>query len=129
MKTSLMRVVALCAVVLTSLTRAPFAVAQLATGTSDQFASYFGAGFDTVNLSNLNVHFAIPIVNKSGKRLGFYYNLEYDGLIWQPVTSGSTTSWTPVKTLGGNTNWGWTIDTDAVSGIIFEASQGGECGY
>lgn len=103
--------------------------AQLETGVSDQFASYWNAGFDAVSLSNLNVHFTIPIVNKHGRKVGLYYNLAYDSLVWVPVKSGSTTTWTPIKTYGGKTNWGWTLDTDAVSGMVAESSSTATCEY
>jgi hypothetical protein len=46
------------------------ASAQVATGTT-AFGSFGGGPFDTVNLGNLNVHFAVPILNKSGRGTSF----------------------------------------------------------
>ncbi|MGA7630598.1 MAG: hypothetical protein WCB11_07510, partial [Terriglobales bacterium] len=43
---------------------------QVATGTPP-FGSFGGGPFDTVNLGNLNVHFAIPVLNKAGRGLPF----------------------------------------------------------
>jgi hypothetical protein len=63
--------------------------------------SYSGGPFDLVNLGNLNVHFAIPILHKAGRGLPFTYDLTYDNSIWYPVTSNGVTSW---KSVGG---WGW----------------------
>ena len=48
------------------------AYAQVQTGTPP-FGSFSGGPFDTVNNANLDVHFAIPIVNKAGRGLPFYY--------------------------------------------------------
>jgi hypothetical protein len=77
--------------------------AQVAIGTPN-FGSFGGGPFDTVNLGNLNVHFVVPVLQKAGRGLSFNYNLAYDGSIWQPVKSGSITSWTNIT----NTTWGWT---------------------
>ena len=76
---------------------------QVAIGTP-QFNDLGGGPFDTVNLGNLNVHFVVPILQKAGRGVSFKYNLTYDGAIWQPATSGSTTSWMNIS----NTAWGWT---------------------
>jgi RHS repeat-associated protein len=48
------------------------------------FASLDNKGFDSINLGNLNVQFAIPIVSRQGRGLPFNYVLEYEGLIWSP---------------------------------------------
>jgi len=84
---------------------------QVATGKSD-FGSYGGGPFDVVDLGNLNTSFTIPIVHKNGRGLPFIYDLIYNSSVWYPVTSGSTTSWTPV------TNWGWTSTWGGVSGYL-----------
>ncbi|HJT19760.1 MAG TPA: hypothetical protein VJ746_04790 [Nitrospira sp.] len=69
--------------------------------------------FDTINIGNLNVYFALPVYSKPGRGgLGFYYNLAYNSSVWTPVTSGGTTTWTPVF------NWGWTANTDAHTGYL-----------
>jgi RHS repeat-associated protein len=79
-------------------------IAQVAIGTP-QFGSFGGGPFDTVNLGNLNVHFTVPILHKSGRGMSFAYNVSYDSSIWQPVTSNGTTSWTNMT----DTTWGWTF--------------------
>lgn len=84
-------------------------LAQVATGTPP-FSSAGGGPFDTVNLGNLNIHFAIPIVHKAGRGMPFSYDLSYDNSIWYPVTSSGTTAWTPVQ------NWGWREVTEAATG-------------
>jgi len=68
------------------------------------FESFGGGPFDSVNIGNLNVHLAIPVLNKSGRGMPFSYFLSYDSSIWVPETSNGTTSWTPIT----DTNWGWT---------------------
>jgi hypothetical protein len=65
------------------------------------FSSLDNKGFDAINLGNLNTRFTIPIVNRTGRGIGFSYSIQNEGLIWQPVVSGSTTSWSP------NTTWGF----------------------
>lgn len=61
--------------------------AQTATGTPP-FGSYERDSFDSVNFANLNVHFAIPIIQKPGRGLPFRYSMAYDSSIWAPTTSG-----------------------------------------
>jgi RHS repeat-associated protein len=87
------------------------ASAQVATGTPP-FGSFGGGPFDTVNLGNLNVHFAIPVVHKAGRGIPFTYDLSYDSSIWTPVPSSGTTQWQPVS------NWGWRGQTEAATGYI-----------
>src|SRR5580658_8609493 len=77
------------------------AMSQPATGLPP-FGSFSGGPFDTVNNANLNVHFEVPVFSRAGRGQSFSYSLGYDSSVWYPVTSGSTTVWTPV------TNWGWT---------------------
>jgi hypothetical protein len=72
------------------------ASAQVATGIPP-FSSMAPSTFDAVNLTNLNVHFEIPVVHKAGVGLPFNYNLVYDNSVWYPVG----TYWFPT---GG---WGW----------------------
>jgi RHS repeat-associated protein len=69
-------------------------------------------GFDTINIGNLNVYFALPVLSKPGRGLGFYYNLAYNSSVWVPSSVTGTLTWTPV------TNWGWTAETDAQTGFI-----------
>jgi len=87
------------------------ASAQVATGTPP-FGSFGGGPFDTVNLGNLNVHFAIPVLNKAGRGTAFSYNVSYDSSVWTPVVSSGTTSWQPVN------NWGWAGVTQVATGYI-----------
>ena len=92
------------------------AAAQVTTGTPP-FASFGGGPFDVVNVGNLNVHFVIPIVNKAGRGIPFYYNLAYDSSVWTPVTSGGVTSWQP-----NISNWGWTAQSEALAGNVIVTS-------
>jgi hypothetical protein len=57
------------------------ASAQVATGTYP-YGTYDSPGLDTINVGNLDVHFSIPVLNKSGRGLPFYYNLSYDSSVW-----------------------------------------------
>src|SRR5258708_17956570 len=65
-----------------------------------------------MNLANLNSHISIPVIHKAGRGTDFTYDISYDSSIWYPVTSGSTTTWTPV--LG----WGWRGQTEVATGYI-----------
>jgi len=89
------------------------AFGQPATGPYP-FGSFSSGTFDTVNNGNLNVHFEIPVVNKAGRQLPFYYNLSYDSLVWFPVGNGSNAMWTPVNT----GTWGWRAITEAETGYV-----------
>jgi hypothetical protein len=89
----------------------PTPSAQVATGTPP-FGSFGGGPFDTVNLGNLNVHFAIPVLNKAGRGPAFSYNVSYDSSVWTPVVSSGTTSWQPVG------NWGWAGVTEVATGYV-----------
>lgn len=93
---------------------------QVATGTPP-FGSFGGGPFDTVNLGNLNVHFAIPVLNKAGRGLPFAYDLTYDSSIWTPVTSSGVTTWQP------DSNWGWIPQTDAPLGRVTESTTNIPC--
>lgn len=99
------------------------ASAQVKTGTPP-FGS-FGGGPDVINLANLNVHWTIPVLHKPGRGTNFTYDLGYDSSVWNPVTSGSTTSWQPV-----NSTWGWQGLAAAGSGFISYSMtySSGSCG-
>ena len=86
-------------------------VAQVATGTPP-YGSFGGGPFDTVNLGNLNVYFAIPLLNKSGRGMPFLFDLSYNSSIWTPVTTSGTMAWTP------DSAWGWQSQTNAVTGYL-----------
>jgi hypothetical protein len=59
------------------------------------FASLDNRGFDSLNLGNLNTRFNIPVVGRQGRGLPFNYSVQYEGLVWSTVTSGSVTTWVP----------------------------------
>src|SRR2546423_7557354 len=94
----------------------PFSIAEVTTGTP-QFGSFGGGPFDTINLANLNVQFKVPIITKAGRGLPFYYILDYESSVWNLVNSGGTNTWTPA------TNWGWTGQTDTVTGTALVTTQ------
>jgi RHS repeat-associated protein len=98
------------------------ASAQVATGTPP-FGSFGGGSFDTVNLGNLNVHFAIPVVHKAGRGMPFGYDLSYDGSVWVPVSSNGVTQWQPVY------NWGWRGSTEAQAGYMSYSTGSNICYY
>jgi RHS repeat-associated protein len=87
------------------------ASSQVSTGTLP-FGSFGGGPFDTVNLGNLNVHLAIPVLNKAGRGTAFSYNLSYDSSLWTPVSSNGTTSWVAAL------NWGWRGVTEVATGYF-----------
>lgn len=88
-----------------------FAAAQVSTG-APPFSSLGGGPFDTVNLGNLNVHFAIPVLHKAGRGMAFTYDLSYESSVWTPVTSSGVTQWQPTA------NWGWRGATESSTGYI-----------
>jgi RHS repeat-associated protein len=73
--------------------------AQVATGTPP-FGTFSTPGPDVINIGNLNMFLNIPVLNKAGRGTPLTYNLAYNSSVWYPVTSGSTTSWTPVQQFG-----------------------------
>jgi RHS repeat-associated protein len=89
---------------------------QVSTGTPP-FGSFGGGPFDTVNLGNLNVHFAVPVLNKAGRGVPFSYSLGYDSSIWSPATSNGVTSWVY------QSNWGWTVQSPAIGGSVATTSH------
>src|SRR5690242_4388344 len=73
---------------LIALSAAP-GLAQL-TGTNPgaglpSFGSFAGSEFDTVNEGNLNIHFSIPVFQKTGRGLSVVATISYNSLIWTPV--------------------------------------------
>src|ERR1700726_2491473 len=83
------------------------ASAQVATG-APPFSSTTGGSFENIDLANLNVHIAIPIISRAGRGLPLNYSWNYDSSIWYPAGS----AWTPVG------NWGWRSQTEAAVGDI-----------
>ena len=87
------------------------------------FAPFESLQFDSINLSNLNIHFTIPVVSKKGRGQDFTYVLSYDGLVWSPVSSpgGSTSIWTHAPYYGftgmtgegnkGLVSWDYTVNS------------------
>ncbi len=73
---------------------------QVTPGTPP-LGSFGGGPFDTINLGNLDVHFAIPILQKAGRGLSMSDALTYDTSIWSPGIMNGQPTWTNV------TNWGW----------------------
>src|SRR5713226_5456175 len=86
------------------------ASAQVTTGTPP--LGSFGGGPDVINLSNLNSHIAIPVINKPGRGTNFTYTLSYDSTVWYPVGSSGSQSWQPII------NWGWASQTQAALGYV-----------
>ena len=93
---------------------------QVSTGTPP-LGSFAGGPFDTINLGNLNMHFAIPVLNKAGRGTPFSYSLGYDSSVWYPVTSNGVTSWVYLS------NWGWTVQSNALGGSITTKSGTTKC--
>src|SRR5258708_2143954 len=75
--------------------------AQVVTGPYD-YGTFDNQGFDTINVANLNVHFTVPIMNKTGRGARFSYNLAFDSSVWTPVSVNGVMQWQPSST------WGWT---------------------
>ncbi len=96
---------------------------QLATG-AQPFGSFTPTSFETFDNGNLNMHFEIPIVARSGRGMPFSYSLAYDSSIWSPTSSSGTGTWTPQAT------WGWSAVTQASLGYISFAFSPGSaaCG-
>lgn len=99
-----------CCAIFAIVLLAATAVAQVSTGTPP--LGSFSSGSDVINLGNLNVHFAVPVISKPGRGTPFDYILSFDSSIWTPVTSSGVKSWQPT------TNWGWRAITEASTGYI-----------
>ena len=93
---------------------------QVATGIYN-YGTYDTPGLDSINVGNLNVHLNLPVLNKAGRGLPFYYNLSYDSSIWSPTSSSGLKSWTPVQ------NFGWNGQTDGPMGYLTYQSFSGQC--
>jgi hypothetical protein len=87
------------------------AMAQVATGTY-AYGTFDNLGFDTINVGNLNVHLSIPVLNKAGRGMPFYYDMSYDSSVWTPSSSSGTLQWQPTL------NWGWRGATEVSTGYI-----------
>ena len=99
------------------------AMAQVATGTPP-FSSLEG-GPDVVNLGDLNVHMAYPVLHKAGRGLPLSFDLTSDSSFWYPANSGGSLVWNPVTTGGwsgspqGVGNLGYAYVTDGYSFISY----------
>ncbi len=77
------------------------------------FGSFAGSEFDTINEGNLNIHFSIPVFQKTGRGLSVVATISYNSLIWTPVgalTDGngnpiSSAQWVPPAI----SPWGFTL--------------------
>jgi RHS repeat-associated protein len=86
--TSVCLAVVLCAVIL--LVHVVCAQSVPPTGVP-AFGSFNRDSIDTINLSNLNIHFEFPIFAKKGRGLDFHANLAHDNMFYQPVQTPTTT--------------------------------------
>jgi RHS repeat-associated protein len=89
-------------------------LAQVTKGTPPFGTLDGGSGPDVINLANLNVHFTIPVLHKAGRQLPFVFDLMYDSSVWNPVTSGSSTTWQPVP------NWGWDASPVDIGSVVYK---------
>src|SRR6267154_6124560 len=83
-------------------------------------------GPETINLANLNVDISVPVRNKAGRGTNFTYAVNYDSLIWWPITSGGTKSWQPASS-----RWGWSgLQPAGFSYVLYSMTYiSGNCGY
>lgn len=95
------------------------ASAQVTTGTPPLGSFHSPSpGFETIDLSNNNIHFSIPIFARAGRGLPFYYALQYDSSVWQPIPVNGVTTWQPA-----NSTWGWRAASDATTGYVTYAAE------
>ena len=73
--------------------------AQVVTGTP-KFGS-FTSDPDLINLGNLNVHFTVPVLNKTGRGLPFQFDITKETSVWYVTTVNGQQTWQPT------TLWGW----------------------
>lgn len=117
----MIRNIASCALLLVIVSCVAFG--QVTTG-APPFSSTLGSGFQTINLGNLNTQLSIPVLHKAGRgAVPLNYDLLYDSAIWYPVTSGSTTSWQPVRSWG----WGGGLEGANLSGRLIFAIHDFTC--
>ena len=90
----------------------PTSLAQFAVSTGTPPFGSFTGGPDIINLGNNNAHWDIQVLARAGRATNFTYDLVYDSSVWYPVTSGGTTTWTPVG------NWGWSSISQPVAGYL-----------
>jgi len=93
---------------------------QVATGTYP-YGTFDSPGLDTINVGNLNVHLSIPVLNKAGRGLTFYYNLSFDSSVWYPATTSGSQSWVPAQ------SFGWSGQTDGPLGYVTYGIMTAQC--
>ena len=98
------------------------AMGQVTTGTYP-FGTFDKPGFDTINVGNLNVDFAVPVLNKAGRGMPFYYALAYNSSIWTPTVVSGSTLWQPSPAFG------WSANTNVLTGFVQYSSQRITCSY
>jgi hypothetical protein len=69
------------------------------------YGSFQPGGFDSVNMQNLNVNFAIGMISKPARGGRINLSAVYNSLNWQADNSTGTWTWIPTP----NSNWGWSI--------------------
>ena len=99
---------------------------QVATGTPP-FSSITG-GPDEIDLANLNIHWSFPIIDKAGRALSFRYALGFDNSVWDTNAGGIWSgAWQPVGY--PHQTFGWTRQTDAISGYMTYDTTILSCGF
>ncbi len=78
--------------VLFAIVAPPSSLAQVATGIPP-FSSVSAGPGDDVDLGNLNVHIAIPIINKPGRGLPIVANADIESSIWAPLGNMYSKQW------------------------------------
>jgi RHS repeat-associated protein len=95
---------------------------QVATG-NYTYGTFDSKGLDTINVGNLNVHLAIPVLSKAGRGIPFSYNLGYHSSVWMPTGVSGSQIWQPVA------NWGWAGITEVATGYISYNTSSSVCYY
>jgi len=108
------------ALVFVFLLSASVVMGQVATGTYP-YGTFDSPGLDTINVGNLNVHLSIPVLNKAGRGLTFYYNLSFDSSVWYPATNSGSQSWVPAQ------SFGWSGQTDGPLGYVTYGIMTAQC--
>lgn len=88
-----------------------FSLATSAQTTGTPPFGSFGGGPDLIDFGNLNARLAIPLMSKAGRGMNFAPYVLYNTLIWSPVTSNGTTTWTPAF------NYGWSGSDPLVGSV------------
>src|SRR5216684_5126420 len=104
------------------------AIAQPATG-FPPFGTFHHTEFDSINAGNLNVHFEIPVVDESGRGLGYNFHLAYDSSIWSPVWVSNGVQNYQVWQPSGGTYGGWGWQTVGTSGYVSYVTSMTLCNY